>query len=55
VVHNHAVADAKTSAAGAGLHDLTAGLMARDYALISFRAFAEVLVIDAADIRTTDG
>jgi hypothetical protein len=55
VVHNHAVADAKTPAAGASLHDLPAWLMARDYALISFRAFAEVLVIDAADVRTADG
>ncbi len=55
VVHNNAIADAKTPAAGAGLHDLTAGLMARDYALISFRAFAQMLVIDAADIRATDG
>jgi hypothetical protein len=54
VIDDDSVANSETPAAGAGLYDLTAGLMTGNNPLISFRAFAEVLVIDASDIRATD-
>ena len=54
VVHNHAIAGLEAAAARAFSDDLAAGFMAGDDALVAFRAFAEVLVIDAADVGTAD-
>ncbi len=55
VVDDHAVAFAELAAAGPGLHDLAARFVARDDALVAFGAFAEVLVINAADVGAADG
>ena len=55
VIDDDAVAHAEAAAAGARLDDLAARLVAGDHALVAFRAFAQVLVIDAADVRAADG
>jgi len=42
--------------AGTGRHDLPAGLMpGNHFRLVAFGAFANVVVVDAADIGTADG
>ena len=48
------VAGLEAPAARSGLHDLAAGLMTRNCALISLRALAEMFVINAANIRPAD-
>ena len=55
VIDDDAVAHAEAAAAGAGLDDLAAGLVAGDHALVAFGTLAQMLVIDAADVGTADG
>jgi hypothetical protein len=55
VIHDHAVAHAEAAAARARLDDLPARLVAGHHALVAFRTLAQVLVIDAADVRAADG
>src|SRR5215471_9143279 len=51
VIHDHALALAEPPAAGTGLDNLPARLVARDHALVALRTLAEMLVIDTPDIR----
>ena len=55
VIHDDAVAHGEAAASGAGLHDLAAGLVACHHALVTFRTLAQMLVINAADVRAADG
>ena len=54
VIHNHAVARLETAATLARSHNLAAWLVPGDYALVAFRSLAQMLVINAADIRPAD-
>ena len=55
VVDDDAVAHLEAPAARAGGHDLPARLVARDHArLVALGPLAEVLVVDAADVRAAD-
>src|ERR1022692_1166036 len=51
VVHNHTIARFETATALALSHDLSAWLVPRDHSLVAFRPLAQMLVIDAANIR----
>jgi hypothetical protein len=55
VIHDDAIAQAESPAAGPRFHDLAARFVARDDALVAFRSLAQVLVINAADVRPADG
>ena len=55
MIHDHAIAFAEAAASGAGLHDLPARLVPGDHSLVAFRPLAQMLVINAADIRAADG
>ena len=55
MIDDHAIAHAESPAAGTGLHDLAARLVPRDHALVAFGTLAQVLVVNAADIRAADG
>jgi hypothetical protein len=55
VIDEDAITDLETSATGAGLDNLTGGLVAGDDSAIAFGTFAEMLVIDAADVGPADG
>src|ERR1035441_7568606 len=55
VIHNHPVAHAEAAASRARLDDLPARFVTGHHALIAFRTLAQVLVIDAAYVRTADG
>ena len=55
VIDDDAVAHAEAAAAGAGLDDLAGGLVPGDHALVAFGTLAQMLVIDAADVRAADG
>src|ERR1035437_7956207 len=55
VVHDDAVTDVETPAAGAGFHNLPTGLVSRDHTLISLGAFPEMFVINGANIRAANG
>ena len=55
VVHRNAVAYLEAPAARAGLHNLAAWLVARHHTLVAFGAFAQMLVIDGANVGTADG
>jgi hypothetical protein len=54
MVYNHAVANSKPPAPRASGYNLTARFMTGDNPLIAFRPFAQMLVINASDIRTAD-
>jgi hypothetical protein len=54
MVYNHPVADPKTPATRPSGYNLAARLMAGNNSLIALRPIAQVLVIDASDIRTAD-
>jgi len=55
VIDNDSISRLEAPAAGTGFHNLAAGFMTSDDALIAFRTFAQMFVIDAADIRAADG
>jgi hypothetical protein len=55
VVNNHAIAGFETAATLTGCDNLAAWFVACDYSLVTFRPLAEMLVIDAANIRAADG
>ena len=55
MIDDYSISCFESSTAGTGRNDLACRLMPCDYALITFRAFAQVLVIDCADIRSADG
>jgi len=55
VIYDYTVAQAETPASGTGLHDLPARFVACHHALVALGAFAQVLVIDAAYVRTAYG
>jgi hypothetical protein len=55
VIDDHAIANLEATAARPGSDDLTRGLVAGDDTLVAFRTFAQVLVIDGANVRTADG
>src|ERR1035438_675296 len=55
VVNDYAIARPEAAAALAGGHNQPSGFVSDDDALIAFRTFAKMLVIDAADIRAADG
>jgi hypothetical protein len=55
VINDHAIAGLEAAAALAGSNYLAAWLVAGDHALVSFGTFAEVLVIDAANVGAADG
>jgi hypothetical protein len=55
VIDDDAVVFLELAATGAGLDDLAGGLVAGDDALVALGAFAEMLVIDAANIGAANG
>src|ERR1035438_3467176 len=55
VIYDHAVAHDEAAASGPRLDDLPGGFVAGHHSLVAFRTLAQMLVIDAADIRTADG
>ena len=55
VIDDHAVAQAEAAASGTGLDDLAARFVTGHHALVALGALAQMLVIDAADVRTADG
>jgi len=55
VIYDHPIPNAKTTAARPGLYDLTARLVARNDSLIALRPLPEVLIVDATNVRATDG
>jgi hypothetical protein len=54
VIDDHTVANPKTTAPRTDLYNLATGLVTGDDSLVSLRTFAEMLVIDTANIRTAD-
>jgi hypothetical protein len=54
MIDDYAVADAKTPTTRTDFYDLPTGFMAGDYTLISFWPLAEMLVVNAANVRTAD-
>jgi hypothetical protein len=50
VINDDAISGMEAAASGPGFDDLTGGLVAGNDSLIAFRPFAQVLVIDAADV-----
>ena len=54
VVDNHAIAHLEAAAALAGRDDLPARLVAGNHSLVALGALPQMLVIDAANIRTAD-
>ncbi len=54
VINDDTVAHAEAAASGTRLHDLPAGLVPRHHALVAFGTLAQMLVIDAADVRAAD-
>jgi hypothetical protein len=54
VIHNHPIANRKSAAARTNFDDQTTGLMPGNHSLITFRAFAQVLVINATNVRTAN-
>ena len=55
MIDDDAVAGRETPAAGAGLLDLAGRFVSGDDALVALGALAQVLVVNAADIRPADG
>jgi hypothetical protein len=50
MVNKNAVAGFEPAASRAGFYDEAGGLVPGDHSLVSFRAFAKVLTINAADV-----
>jgi hypothetical protein len=55
MVHKNAIASLEPATAWARLHDQPGGLVPDNDSLVSFRALAEVLMVDATDIGAADG
>src|SRR3569623_1219274 len=55
VVDNDTITDLESSTAGAGGNDPACRLVPCDHALVAFRTFTQMLVIDRADVRSADG
>jgi hypothetical protein len=55
VIDNDPIALRKTTTTRPDLYDLTAGFVTGDDSLIAFGTSAEVLVINAANVGTTNG
>src|ERR1019366_10574986 len=55
VIHDGAVAHIETPATGTDLDDLSTRFVAGDHSLVAFRTFAEMFVVDCADVGAADG
>jgi hypothetical protein len=54
VIDDYAIAHGKPAAPRPDFYDLPTGLMARNNSLISLGTFADMLVIDTANVGTTN-
>ena len=54
MIDDYPISDSESPTARTRSNDLACQLMPRDYALIAFRTFPQVLMIDCADIRTAN-
>jgi hypothetical protein len=55
VIHDNPIADFEPSASWASIDNLSCRLVTGNNTLVAFRPLAEMLVVDASNVRTANG